>query len=212
MAELVPVEPFDIVVFGATGDLARRKLIPALFHRWCDNQIPQESRIVAVARDDLSDDAFRASVAEFAAPGDAGEARRDQWASFIGQVRYIPVESEGEGEGWTALSKALDPNPDKVRIFYLALPPSIYGKTCQAIGAQGLNTRRSRVILEKPIGYDFHSARRINDAVGEVFPEDSIFRIDHYLGKETVQNLLILRFANMLLEPVWNADGVDHSR
>ena len=210
MAELVPVEPFDIVIFGATGDLARRKLIPALFHRWCDGQIPDASRIIAVARDPLSPEQFRDRASELALPEDAAPARQARWAEFITRVRYIAADAGGAGEGWTALGEALDPNPDKIRIFYLALPPSIYGDTCRAIGAHGLNTPGARVILEKPIGHDFDSARKINEAVGEVFPENSIFRIDHYLGKETVQNLLILRFANMLLEPVWNADGVDH--
>ena len=210
MAEFVPVEPFDIVIFGATGDLARRKLIPSLFHRWCDGQIPESSRIIGVARDELSDEAFHARAEEFALNANSSESRREKWAQFIKDVRYVGVESEGEGPGWTALVNALDPNPDKIRIFYLALPPSIYGKTCKAIGAHGLNTRRARVILEKPIGHDFHSARLINEAVGEVFEEDAIFRIDHYLGKETVQNLSILRFANTLFEPVWNARGVDH--
>lgn len=210
MAQLVPVEPFDIVIFGATGDLARRKLIPALFHRWCDGQIPENSRIVAVARDAMDDEAFRTMAAELALPADASEARRRRWASFFEHVRYLSVDASGKGEGWAALKEALDPDPDKVRIFYLALPPSIYGQTCKAIGSHGLNSPGARVILEKPIGHDFHSARLINEAVGGVFPENSIFRIDHYLGKETVQNLSILRFANTLLEPVWNAAGVDH--
>ncbi|MCR9129889.1 MAG: glucose-6-phosphate dehydrogenase [Alphaproteobacteria bacterium] len=210
MAELVPVEPFDIVIFGATGDLARRKLIPALFHRWCDGQIPENSRIIGVARDELTDAEFHERAAEFGLPDGASEQRRERWAEFIAHVRYIAADIEGESPGWAALKDALDPNEDKIRIFYLALPPSIYGKTCAAIGAHGLNTRGSRVILEKPIGRDYHSARLINEAVGAVFPENSIFRIDHYLGKETVQNLLILRFANMLLEPVWSAGGIDH--
>lgn len=210
MAELLPVEPFDLVIFGATGDLARRKLIPALFHRWCDGQIPEASRIIAAARDGLSSAEFAERAAELALARGASEERRAAWSAFIARVVYIAVEGEGEGPGWTALGQALDPDPDKIRIFYLALPPSIYGRTCTAIGAHGLNTPGARVILEKPIGHDFHSARVINEAVGAVFREDAIFRIDHYLGKETVQNLLILRFANMLLEPVWNAAGIDH--
>ena len=210
MAELVPVEPFDIVVFGATGDLARRKLLPALFHRWCDGQIPDSSRIIAVARDALSDEAFHKAASEFALEAGSSAGRKARWKEFSRHVQYIGVEADGEGPGWETLKAQLDQCPDKLRIFYLALPPSIYGKTCEAIGQHGLNTARARVILEKPIGHDFHSARLINAAVGEIFPEDSIFRIDHYLGKETVQNLLILRFANMLLEPVWNANAIDH--
>ncbi len=209
-AELVPVEPFDIVVFGATGDLARRKLIPALFHRWCDNQIPPASRIIAASREPLDPHAYRERAAEFVLGAGAGESRKQRWAEFAQRLQYVSVDAAGEGPGWRALGDALDPAADKIRVFYLALPPSIYGQTCEAIAAHGLRTPRSRIVLEKPIGSDFESAREINRRVGEVFPEDSIFRIDHYLGKETVQNLLILRFANFLFEPLWNANGVDH--
>ena len=210
MAELVPVEPFDIVIFGATGDLARRKLVPALFHRWCDGQIPANSRIVAAARDDLSTADYIKRAEEMVLTQDASAERRDAWARFIEHLTYCAVDAAADGKGWDELKAALDPDPDKIRLFYLALPPSIYGSVCDAIGEHGLNTPRSRIVLEKPIGHDFHSARLVNEAVGRVFPEDAIFRIDHYLGKETVQNLLILRFANMLLEPVWNSGGIDH--
>ncbi|MBI1263650.1 MAG: glucose-6-phosphate dehydrogenase [Alphaproteobacteria bacterium] len=206
MAELVPVQPFDMVVFGATGDLARRKILPALFHRWCDGQIPQTSRILAAAREEMSTPEFLERAREFI----NGSARKDAWDAFCKQVSYTAVDAAGVSPGWTELKAALAPEAGKVRIFYLALPPSIYGSVCAAIGAHGLNTPGSRIVLEKPIGHDFHSARSINEAVGAVFGEDAIFRIDHYLGKETVQNLLVLRFANMLFEPVWNAAGVDH--
>ena len=210
MAELVPVDPFDIVIFGVTGDLERRKLIPALFHRWCDGQLPYQTRIIGVARDGLSEAEFSARAAELALPAGASGEGRARWEAFTAHIRYIALDVDDAGERWTALAEALDSDPDKIRIFYLALPPSIYGKTCQAIARHGLNSPGARVILEKPIGHDFHSAQRINEAVGKVFPENAIFRIDHYLGKETVQNLLILRFANTLLEPVWNAGGIDH--
>ncbi|KAA5802271.1 glucose-6-phosphate dehydrogenase [Alkalicaulis satelles] len=206
MAELVPVQPFDMIVFGATGDLARRKILPALFHRWCDGQIPQTSRILAAAREDMTTEEFLERAREFI-NGAKGE---DKWSAFCERVSYTPVDAKGEAPGWGALKSALDPQASKARLFYLALPPSIYGSVCAAIAAHGLNTPGSRIVLEKPIGHDFHSARLINEAVGQAFDEDAIFRIDHYLGKETVQNLLVLRFANMLFEPVWNAAGVDH--
>jgi glucose-6-phosphate 1-dehydrogenase len=210
MAELVPVEPFDIVIFGATGDLARRKLVPALFHRWCDEQIPENSRIIAAARDNLSTADYIARAEEMVLGNDASQDRKARWKAFTGHLTYVAVDATGDGKGWGELSDALDANADKIRLFYLALPPSIYGSVCDAIGQHGLNTPRSRIIMEKPIGHDFHSARTVNEAVGRVFPEDAIFRIDHYLGKETVQNLLILRFANTLLEPLWNSGGIDH--
>lgn len=210
MAELVPVSPFDIVIFGATGDLAQTKLLPALFHRWCDGQIPQDSRIVAVAREPMETDAFRAQAAERIAPQGGDARRRKQWEAFAGHLDYVALDVSDGGPGWSALKEALDSGEDKIRLFYLALPPSLYGPVCGAIAKHGLRTPNSRIVLEKPIGHDFHSAREINRRVGEVFPEDAIFRIDHYLGKETVQNLLILRFANFLFEPLWNANGIDH--
>lgn len=208
MAELVPVEPFDIVIFGATGDLAQRKLLPSLFHRWCDNQIPGDSRIVAASRDDMSSEAFHEFANEKAAPKDP--ERKKRWDEFIKKVQYVAVDVDGEAPGWQTMVEALDATPGKIRLFYLALPPKIYGNVCRSIARHGLRSDSTRIVLEKPIGHDFHSARDINRQVAEVFPEDSIFRIDHYLGKETVQNLLILRFANFLFEPIWNANGIDH--
>ena len=208
MSQLIPVEPFDIAIFGATGDLALRKLIPALFHRWCDDQIPPNSRIVAVAREGMDQASYRdlaATHINFAKDG-----RREQWDAFTELLTYVPVDVSSESEGWQQLAETLDPDPGKIRLFYLALPPSIYGVVCAGIARHELNTANARIILEKPIGHDFHSARQINDQVGAVFPENAIFRIDHYLGKETVQNLSILRFANALFEPLWNANGIDH--
>lgn len=210
MAELLPVEPFDMVIFGATGDLARRKLIPALFHRWCDGQIPEPSRIITTAREEMSTEDFLARAAETVNGNGANAERKARWAEFSRLVTYVRADADGEGEGWTALKDALNGDPTKIRVFYLALPPSVYGPVCAAIDRHGLVTPRARIVLEKPIGHNFHSARAINEAVGAVFDESAIFRIDHYLGKETVQNLLVLRFANMLLEPVWNANGIDH--
>ncbi|MEC9249044.1 MAG: glucose-6-phosphate dehydrogenase [Pseudomonadota bacterium] len=210
MAELVPVEPFDIVVFGATGDLALRKLVPALFHRWCDGQIPAESRIVAASREDMPTEKYWDLAATHVLSEDSSDNRRARWKEFLAHVTYVAVDATGAGEGWPQLAHALDDAENKIRLFYLALPPSLYGPVCKAIGAHKLNTPNARIVLEKPIGSNFHTAREINDSVGDVFPENSIFRIDHYLGKETVQNLLILRFANFRFEPMWNANGIDH--
>lgn len=210
MAELVPVEPFDIVVFGATGDLALRKLIPALFHRWCDGQITPDSRIVAASRDGMDQSAFRELAATHVLDGKASDDRRKAWSAFTERLTYVSLDVSGEGDDWADLRAALDPDENKIRLYYLALPPAIYGSVCAGLAAQRLNTPRARIVLEKPIGSNFHTARRINDRVGEVFLENNIFRIDHYLGKETVQNLLILRFANYLFEPIWNANGIDH--
>ncbi len=208
MAELLPVEPFDIVIFGATGDLALRKLIPSLFHRWCDGQISDDSRIICASRDALDIEAYRELAATHINAHEGERARR--WGDFAKRLAYYSLDAGGENRDWSELKAVLDPDQDKIRLYYLALPPSIYGKMCAALAKYGLNSPKSRIVLEKPIGSNFHSAREVNDRVGEVFPEGCIFRIDHYLGKETVQNLLILRFANYLFEPLWNANGIDH--
>ncbi len=210
-SKLLPVEPFDIVVFGATGDLALRKLLPALFHRWRDGQIPQDCKIIGAARSAMSQADFIARVEEHYRtyfPEEKNGA--DDWKAFSEHLHYCALDVASTDADWSALETRLADRDDKIRVFYLALPPSLFGPVSANIGAHKLNTPKARIVLEKPIGHDLHSARAINDAVGRVFPEESIFRIDHYLGKETVQNLLILRFTNSLFEPVWNSNVVDH--
>jgi glucose-6-phosphate 1-dehydrogenase len=211
MAELVPVPPFDVVVFGGTGDLAMRKLIPALYHRWCDGQIPPASRIIAAARTDMDRAAYLKAAKEAHARFHPGEDGATRWSEFAKLVDYVSIDAAEGGEGWSRLTAALGgKGANDIRLFYLATPPSLYGPISKGLKAAGLVTPGARVVLEKPIGYDLASAKAVNDAVGAVFPERSIFRIDHYLGKETVQNLLILRFANALFEPLWNSGGIDH--
>jgi glucose-6-phosphate 1-dehydrogenase len=209
MAELKPVAPFDIVVFGGTGDLALHKLVPALYHRWCDGQIPPASRIIAAARTPMSREAYlkeaRAGLDKSSETVDAG-----CWSDFAARVDYVAVDAEDGEEGWAALKSKLEAAANGIRLFYLATPPKLYGAIAAGLARAGLAGPGSRLVLEKPIGYDLASARAVNDAVGAVFPERAIFRIDHYLGKETVQNLLILRFTNSLFEPLWNSRGIDH--
>lgn len=211
--QLLPVTSFDLIVFGAAGDLALRKLIPSLFHRWRDGQIPAESRIVGASRTAMDDDGYRRlaldSFRKFH-PNDTIDD--DEWAQFARQVFYVELDAVERKSNWADLAGKLDraDGPENQRIFYLALPPSLYGDVCQNIAAAGLKSHGARIVLEKPIGTDLASARAINDAVGAVFDEGEIFRIDHYLGKETVQNLIVLRFMNSLFEPVWNANVIDH--
>jgi glucose-6-phosphate 1-dehydrogenase len=211
-SRLLPVEPFDIIVFGATGDLALRKLMPALYHRWKDEQIPENSRIIGTARGKLENDEYRQSVRQhFEEFYPNEEIDEDAWAGFMRHLHYCGVDAlNGDSPDWKDLAGLLDGREDRVRVFYLALPPGIYGPVARNIDNAGLKTDQTRIVLEKPIGTNYSTAQEVNDAVGAVFPEDSIFRIDHYLGKETVQNLLILRFTNSLLEPVWNSKHVDH--
>jgi glucose-6-phosphate 1-dehydrogenase len=211
MAEFIPVPPFDLVVFGATGDLSLRKLFPALLHRFLDGQIPAQSRIIGVARSDLDTDAFRKMVHEsrgkFAPGACVDEAKCEE---FQKHIEYVRLDGSAPASAWTPLREALGNGKGNARIFYLATMPSLFVTIAQRLAEADLVTAGARIVLEKPIGRDLASAREINDGVGAVFDEQSTFRIDHYLGKETVQNLLVLRFANMLVEPVWSRATIDH--
>jgi glucose-6-phosphate 1-dehydrogenase len=206
-ARLLAVQPFDLVVFGATGDLTRRKLLPALYHRFQAGQIPDESRIIGAARSAGDDASFR-DLARKALHDHAG-AGGGKVDHFLERLHYRPVES-GAAAGWPELAELLSEHPDRIRVFYLATLPDLFADICRRIGKHGLVTKQARVVIEKPVGRDLASARALNAEVGAIFPEEAIYRIDHYLGKETVQNLMALRFANALFEPLWNANHVDH--
>ncbi len=210
MAVIIPVEVFDCIVFGATGDLTLRKLLPALYFRYRDGQVPDGSRIIGAARSELDDDAYRerarAALQRHIKSHELDDAVLNR---FLAMVQYAQVNG-AKDEGWPNLTSLLEGEAERVRVFYLATSPELYGPTCDNLDSHGLITARSRVVLEKPIGHDLESARAINDAVGRVFREPQIFRIDHYLGKETVQNLLALRFANTIFERLWNSDVIDH--
>ncbi len=208
-ASIVKVEPFDLVVFGGTGDLAYRKLYPALFHRERSEQFSEPTRIIGVSRRHLEQNAFRATVkdalAKFNAIDDGAGPALER---FLTRLDYVAADAMNDS-GWPELRTLLGPD-ERVRAFYLATSPDLFRPLAKRLGAEGLVTPRSRIIVEKPIGKDGPSAAEINDVLGSVFPEGSIFRIDHYLGKESVQNLMALRFANALLEPLWNNAHVDH--
>jgi len=207
---IIPVECFDLIVFGGTGDLARRKLLPALYHRDHDDQMPKESRIIGISRSEVNredyaeeiEQAIREHVAE-------DQIDEERLSRFLGRLHHVKLDAKDDA-GWPELAEVLSCQNDRIRVFYLATAPALFGDICRKIAEHDLNTPKSRVVLEKPIGRDLASARQINDAVGEVFAEDQIYRIDHYLGKETVQNLMVLRFANTLFEPLWNSSNIDH--
>ncbi len=209
-ARLIPVDAFDIVVFGATGDLAQRKLIPALYHRDEQGQIPAEARIIGTSRREMSDDEFR-TFATTALESFVEEKLRtpEMMSRFLGRLSYIAAEA-GKEDGWSKLDEALAQNQDRIRVFYLAVGPDLFGPICERLGNHKLVTPKSRVVVEKPLGKSGESAQALNDAIGKVFAEPMIYRIDHYLGKETVQNLMALRFANSLFEPLWTAAHIDH--
>jgi len=210
MAQFIPAEPFDLVIFGGTGDLARRKLLPALYRRDRDGQFSENSRIFASSRRDMHPDAFLQFVRKALLDHmDQDEFDEEAWARFSSRLHFHQQDVTS-AEGWSSLATELDRQQDHIRIFYLAMIPSLFGPTAQRLSEAGLIDQRSRIVLEKPVGRDLSSAREINDRVGQCFDEERIFRIDHYLGKETVQNLMALRFANSLMEPLWRRMAVDH--
>jgi glucose-6-phosphate 1-dehydrogenase len=209
VSRIVKVPPFDLAVFGGTGDLAHRKLFPALFHRFLDGQLSQPTRIIGVARRPLDHAAYRVAVSDSLKEFAGGEAGGEAVKSFLDLIHYVRLDIESDA-GWDLLGPEFDADPSRVRAFYLATAPEHFGPIAKRLAAHSLVTPAARIIIEKPIGKDGASAAFINDAIGAVFPEERIFRIDHYLGKETVQNLMALRFANALFEPLWNSAHVDH--
>ncbi len=208
-SQIIPVEPFDYVVFGGTGDLSERKLIPALYHRAADGQIIGGSRIIGAARGEMTTDDFRGfarqALLEHVKEGERSDGEIDK---FIERLHYVAVDAKSE-KGWEEL-KSLLGEEDRVRAFYLAVSPAIFGDIAEKLHAHGMIRDRSRLVIEKPIGHELASAQALNATIGQYFREDQIYRIDHYLGKETVQNLMALRFANALYEPLWNSAHIDH--
>jgi glucose-6-phosphate 1-dehydrogenase len=199
---------YVIVIFGATGDLARRKLLPGLLRLFQANLMP-EFRIVGVSLEEISDDEFR----QFAEPACREFARHafseEDWREFSRRLSYVPHSAAPEGLA-EAVHKAKDElGPETHPLHYLSVPPDAAADVVHMLSAAGL-TERARVIMEKPFGTDLASARRLNELIHEVLSEDQIFRIDHFLGKEAAQNILALRFANGLFEPIWNRDHIDH--
>ncbi|MEO1304409.1 MAG: glucose-6-phosphate dehydrogenase, partial [Pseudomonadota bacterium] len=210
MAEFIPVGSFDIVIFGGTGDLAHKKLLPALYHRWLDGQIPADSRIIGVSRSKMDDAAFHKFAHEACEEATADSIDASEWEKFERHLSYVAMDATQADADWDVLKGLLTLQDNRPLVFYLAVTPKIYVPICEALGRANLNTPDARVVLEKPIGTDLNSAHTINAGVGAVFREECIYRIDHYLGKETVQNLMVLRFANSLFEPLWNRTAIDH--
>ncbi|QIE55235.1 glucose-6-phosphate dehydrogenase [Pikeienuella piscinae] len=210
VARTVPVEAFDLIVFGGTGDLARRKLLPALYHRFAAGQTPGDALIIGAARRRMDGagyrDFAREALTEFVPES---HLKPDLVEGFIAMLDYVPVDAATEA-GWAALGRKLKGREARPRAFYLSVAPQFFGQICERIGRGRLVTPETRLVVEKPLGRDLASARALNAQLASHFDEHQIYRIDHYLGKETVQNLMALRFANALFEPLWNANHIDH--
>ncbi len=210
VSRVIPVDAFDLVIFGATGDLARRKILPALYRRLVAGQIPPESRIIGAARTDQTQKQFRANVS--AALAEFAPESKDQSkivSQFQSMLDYYPINTD-DTKAWQRLAKAVKTKANPIRAFYLSVAPSLFGPLAKGLADAGLADGSSRIIIEKPLGHDLPSAKALNAELRAYFDESQIYRIDHYLGKETVQNLVALRFANALFEPVWNARHIDH--
>jgi len=209
-SRIIVVDPFDLVIFGGAGDLAYRKILPAMYHRHHDGQLPTRARIVGVSRREMSDDAYREAAGKalrkYVAPADYDDTAVQ---AFLGRLHFISVDATAD-RGWDELAAVVNERADCLTAYYLAVGPELFGTICERIGKAGLATPTSRVVIEKPIGHDLATARAVNKAVGRIFDESQVYRIDHYLGKETVQNLMALRFANALFEPLWNCAHIDH--
>ena len=210
-ARVIEVDPFDMVIFGATGDLAARKLLPALYYRDYAGQIPEDARLIAASRHVTNLADYRVWVEECLQKHiKKDDIDKPTLTRFLSRFDAVKLDVTGV-EGWDDLKKLFATTPhERIRVFYLALGPDLFGPICAKLGESGLAIPIARVVVEKPLGKDRDSANAVNDAIGQVFSERQIYRIDHYLGKETVQNLMALRFANSLFEPLWNGAHVDH--
>jgi glucose-6-phosphate 1-dehydrogenase len=197
-----------LLLFGATGDLAHRMLLPSLYGLHADGLLPDDFRIVCTARSELDDEKFRASAVEALKEHVPANFYDPKTALiFSRRLSYVPLDAT-KPEGFKRLAKTVDPGAGLA--IFLSTAPSLFKATIDGLNSAGLSGPRVRLALEKPLGSDLQSSREINDAVVTTFPEERTFRIDHYLGKETVQNLLALRFANSAFEPLWNSAHVDH--
>lgn len=198
----------DLLIFGARGDLSARKLFPALYHLDNCELMPEDVRIHALAREDIAIEQFLEDVkVRVRRYVDDSRWSEEQWSRYASRFTFHRIDFTAP-EQYLALSAAL--SDDRPALFYLATPPSLFGPICEHLGAAGCLTGDRRLLLEKPIGHDLASCREVNDTVGRHFSEDAIYRVDHYLGKETVQNLLVMRFGNRFINTQWDQSCVDH--
>jgi len=209
--------PFCLVIFGASGDLTRRKIIPAAYTLFLNGLLPLNFSIVGTARTELTDTAFREEMREAARQARAGRFNESAWEEFAQRLSYASVDYSAPAS-FKSLSEKLLTVEKKHgtggnRIFYLAVPPQVYESAIESLGASGLSAEKggfTHVVIEKPFGRDLASARRLSGILMKSFEERQIYRMDHYLAKETVQDILTFRFANSIFEPLWNRRYIDH--
>ena len=208
--------PHTIVIFGASGDLTSRKLVPALYNLKRNGLLPADTRIVGFSRTPMTDDEWRATLRESTAKHAEGEPLDDaSWREFAKTIHYQPGDI-GRPEDFQGLANrlhTLEGAAETTRVYYVATAPQFYEPVVAALGSHGMAAETNgprRIVVEKPFGTDLATARALNEHLHSVFNERQVFRIDHYLGKESVQNILALRFANTIFEPVWNRRYIDH--
>jgi len=202
---------FDLILFGGTGDLSLRKLLPSLFRAFMEGEIPDGSRILVCSRKQNDFDNTLSIVENaFIKFMMKNEFQTKSFTAFSKLLKPVLIDVADYKKGWDELKTDFSNRKNVSRIFYLAIAPNIYGICCENIDKAGLVIEDSRVVVEKPIGYDQQSAEAINQKIALHFKEEQIYRIDHYLGKETVQNLLALRFSNSLFEQFWDSKSIDH--
>ncbi len=202
------IQPFDLVIFGGSGDLSMRKLLPSLYYHHREKLLPEAGRIIGVARSAMDREGFLNLVEEQARVHIADDALDpDLWQGFLDRLDYLSLDA-GRPEDYQTLADKLGEQSDRVRVFYLSTGPGLFAPICEQLGRSGLSAAPARLAVEKPLGHDLASARAINACIGAVFDEDRVYRIDHYLGKEPVQNLLALRFGNALFEPLWQRSHI----
>ena len=204
----IEMSAFDMLIFGASGDLALRKLFPALYELHQNGKLHPDGRIIGLSRSPFSRGVFSQRVKE-AMEKYGVEVSEEGWNSFSERLDYISVDAS-KVNSYEPLRQTLEASENRVRVVYLATISALYGSICKALDEQKLITPLTRVVLEKPIGRDLASAKKVDDEVAQHFGEQQIYRIDHYIGKETVQNLLVLRFANSIFESQWNHHWIDH--
>jgi len=199
---------FDLVFFGGTGDLVWRKLMPALFQAFRHGTLPEGGRIIGVARDSLSDEQYRAQIqSRFEQVEGAKRPNDEEFAKFKAMLHYERVDLSNPADYAKLAARLAERESDRV-VMYLATAPSLFNTVCEQLAVAKLNTPKTRIVLEKPLGHDLKSNKSINQSVRKVFEEQQIFRIDHYLGKPSVQNLFAMRFGNALFEPLWRREHI----